>query len=98
VNSPLACAWTNHATARLGERFGSKSVNVKLAIEDMIAREEFTVIEDTQPREGKIVIRLNVRECPIELAMQLDPRGIPVIITVLPKFLQKQNKRKWARQ
>lgn len=93
--STLACAWTNHATARLGERFGSKSDKIKLRIEELIANNDYTVIDDSESALGKISIRLDRLDTPVGLVLAIDPRGTPVVITVLPKFTNKRSYRSW---
>lgn len=92
--SDLACIWTKHADTRLGERFGSKSVKVKQRLEEMIAREEYTVIEDNQPGPDKIAIRMHFQDNPIEIVLALS-RGRPVIVTVLPRFVARERRKNW---
>lgn len=91
------CAWTHHATARLGERFGSKSNKIKVRIEELLAMGDYTEIEDTAPAADKLAVRLSVRDNAIGLVLKLDRKRV-VVVTVLPAFSKRIAHRKWARQ
>lgn len=95
--SNLACSWTHHATARLGERFGTSSDKIKVRIEELIAAESYSIVEDKQPRSDKLAIRLNVADKPLGLVIALDPRGAVVVVTVLPEWKNRVSKHKWRK-
>lgn len=96
MKSPGTLIWTKHAIDRLGERLGSKSDKIKRAVEQMIVDGEFTELPDQHPAPGKFVVRLNVRENPVSLVLQLTPHET-IVVTVLPKFINKRSRRSWGR-